>query len=169
VSESAKILKPERDKAVQDESMSGSRLFALAGVLDQKLTKGLDQQKLQFGHGEIRSLPEKIRNQWADNLVGAQYLDFPKDSKVKVDIQIKAVSSPDPGIQLKLVLRQFEQVVGDIDFPSFPLLKPGEESHIQFAFTNPKPRKAFSFHLVGEGKDSAIQLQKFEVAISQGG
>lgn len=169
VSESAKILKPQRDQSKRDEANSAARLFGLAALLDHKLTVGLESQKLQFGHGEIRALPEKIRNEWADNLVGAQYLDFPQNSRVDVDIRLKAVTAEDAGVQLKLVLRQFEKEVGGIEFPPFPLLKTGEECHIQFAFNNPESRKAFSFHLVGEGKNSSIQLQKFEVAIHHGG
>ena len=70
MSESAKLPKHERDKAIQDENMGGSRLFALAGVLDQKLTQGLDHQNCNLDMGEIHPLPEKIRNQWTDNLVG---------------------------------------------------------------------------------------------------
>ena len=115
----------------------------------------------------IRELPEKIRNEWADNLVGAQYLDFPKNSNVDVDIRIKAVTAAPAGIQLKLVMRQFEHEVGGIEHPPFPILKQGEECNIHFSFANPEARKSFSFHLVGEGPNSSIQLQKFEVAVNR--
>lgn len=169
VSESAKILNPQRAQSNRDTESSATRLFGLASLLDHKLTAGLKTQFLQFGHGEIRQLPEKIRNEWTDNLVGAQYLDFPKNSKVDVDIRLKAVVAEKTGVQLKLVLRQFEKEVTTIEFPPFPLLKTGEACHIRFAFDNPEARKAFSFHLVGEGKDSSIQLEKFEVAINRGG
>lgn len=169
VSESAKILKPQREKARLDTGDSATRLFGLAALLDHKLTVGVENQLLQFGHGEIRPLPEKIRNEWTDNLVGAQYLDFPENSRVAVDIRVKAVAAEDVGVQLKLVLRQFEKEVAGITYPPFPLLKKGEECHIEFAFDNPQSRKAFSFHLVGEGKNSSIQLQKFEVSIKLGG
>ena len=165
VSENARILAPNRTASRQDGDQSAIRLFGLASLLDHKLTEGMKRQQLEFGHGEIRNLPNKIRNEWADNLVGAQYLDFPKDSNVAVDIRIKAVTAMPEGIQLKLVMRQFEHEVGGIDHPPFPVLKQGEECNIHFRFTNPEARKSFSFHLVGEGENSSIQLQKFEVAV----
>lgn len=148
-----------------DKENRGPRLFGLATVLDHKLSVRKQKQVLRFGSGEIRKLPQKIKNEWTDNLVGAQYLDFPKDSKVHVDIRIKAVTAPKEGIQLKLTLRQFEKEVTTIDYPPFPLLHTGEESHIQFDFNNPKPRNAFSFHLVGAGLNSSIQLNNFEITI----
>lgn len=167
VSDEAKILAPNRNGAQLDDKGSAARIFGLASLLDNKLIEGMRSQRLQFGHGEIRQLPEKIRNEWADNLVGAQYLDFPKDSNVDVDIRIKAVTASEKGIQLKLVMRQFEHEVGGIEHPPFPVLKQGEECSIRFSFTNPEARKSFSFHLVGEGRDSSIQLQKFEVAVKR--
>jgi hypothetical protein len=169
VSDSEGILHPRRDQARRDEANSATRLFGLASLLDRKLTVGIETQSLQFGHGEIRPLPEKIKNEWTDNLVGAQYLDFPKNSRVDVDIRLKAVTAEEAGVQLKLVLRQFEKEVTTIPFTPCPLLKTGEECHIKFAFDNPQARKAFSFHLVGEGKNSSIQLENFEVTINRAG
>lgn len=169
VAENAKILAPNRAAAHRDEEQRATRIFGLASLLDHKLIEGMKSQRLQFGHGEIRELPAKIRNEWADNLVGAQYLDFPKDSNVDVDIRIRAVAAAPEGIQLKLVMRQFEHEVGGIEHPPFPLLKQGEECNIHFSFANPEARKSFSFHLVGEGANSSIQLQKFEVAVNLGG
>ena len=110
---------------------------------------------------------KKIKNEWTDNLIGAQYLDFPENSKVHVDIRLKAVSAQKDGIQMKLTLRQFEKEVTTIEHPPFPLLHAGEEGHIQFDFENPQARQAFSFHLVGEGHDSSIQFNKFEVTINR--
>lgn len=166
VAEPAKILSPRRELATPDIAHSAPRLFGMASLLDHKITVGLKTHFLQFGHGEIRPLPEKIKNEWSDNLVGAQYLDFPKNSKVDVDILLKAVTAEPAGIQLKLVLRQFEKEVGTIQYPTCPVLKKGEECHLQFSFENKEARKAFSFHLLGEGRNSSIQLEKFEVAIN---
>ncbi|MGW8195573.1 MAG: LTA synthase family protein, partial [Desulforhopalus sp.] len=168
-SEGAKILKPKRDNARLDTDDSATRLYRLAALLDHKLTAGMEDKLLQFGHGEIRPLPEKVRNEWTDNLVGAQYLDFPKNSQVAVDIRLKAVAADEAGVQLKLVLRQYEKEVGNIPYPSCPLLKKGEECHLEFAFDNPEARRAFSFHLVGEGKNGAVQVEKFDVSIKKGG
>jgi hypothetical protein len=77
------------------------------------------------------------------------------------------VSAPEDGVQMKLTLRQFEKEVTTIEHPPFPLLRVGEEGQIQFDFQNPQARQAFSFHLVGEGRDSSIQFDKFEVTISR--
>ena len=82
-----------------------------------------------------------------------------------MDIRLKAVAVQEEGVQLKLTLRVFEKEVTTIDYPPFPLLRTGEESHIEFDFENPEARQAFSFHLVGEGRDSTIQFEKFAVTI----
>ena len=161
------IIGPRPEAYEQDTENSAGRLFGLATILDHNLSDRQQKQMLQFASGEIRQLPEKIKNEWADNLTGAQYLDFPEKSKVHVDIRLKALQAPPEGIQMKLTLRQFEKEVGDIDYPQFPLLHAGEEGHIQFDFQNPKARQAFSFHLVGEGRNSSIQMQKFAVTIDR--
>ncbi len=161
------IIGPRPEAVEQDSENSAGRLFGLATVLDHKLSSQKQKQVLEFGSGEIRKLPEKIKNEWTDNLVGAQYLDFPKNSKVHVDIRLKAVTAQKEGIQMKLTLRQFEKEVPGIVPPHFPLLHEGEECHVQFDFQNPKARQAFSFHLVGEGHDSSIQFEKFEITINR--
>jgi len=168
VGKSAGILGPPPEVFQQGDRHAAGRLFAMAATLDHKLSSGKRFQVLQFADGEIRQLPEKIRNEWTDNLIGAQYLDFPANSKVRVDIRIQAIRAPESGIQMKLTLRVFEHKVEHIAYPPFPLLHAGEETRIQFAFDNPKALQSFSFHLVGEGKDAAIQLQKFEVRIDRG-
>ena len=160
------IIGPRPEEFEQDTENSAGRLFGLAAVLDHKLLDQNQKQVLRFASGEIRQLPEKIKNEWTDNLVGAQYLDFPEKSKVHVNIRLKAVTAQEEGIQMKLTLRQFEKEVA-IDHPLFPLLRAGEECHVQFDFDNPKARQAFSFHLVGEGTDSSIQLEEFEVTIDR--
>jgi hypothetical protein len=169
VSDSATILNPRREQSRRVAKADAMRIFSMAALLDQKLTVGIDTKTLQFGNGEIRALPETVRNEWTDNLVGAQYLNFPKNSRVDVDIRLKAISAENGGVQLKLILRSYEKKVTDIEFPPFPVMKRGEASRIRFSFKNPEPRKAFSFHLIGEGKNSSIQLNKFEVAIHREG
>ena len=161
------IIGPRPEAVEQDKEDSAGRLFGLATVLDHKLSNQQQRQVLEFANGEIRKLPEKIKSEWTDNLIGAQYLDFPKNSTVHVDIRLKAVTAPPEGIQMKLTLRQFEIEAGDIEHPPFPLLHAGEECHVQFDFKNSAARQAFSFHLVGEGRDSTIQIAKFEVAIDR--
>ena len=151
----------------QDTENSAGRLFGLATLLDHNVSSQKQKQVLHFADGEVRQLPEKIRNEWVDNLVGAQYLDFPEHSKVHVDILLKAETASIEGIQMKLTLRQFEKEVTQIEHPPFPLLHAGEEFHLQFDFNNPIARQAFSFHLVGEGVGASVKFKKFEVTIDR--
>lgn len=161
------IIGPRPEVFEEDAANSAGRFFGLAKVLDHKVSSQKQQQVLQFADGEIRKLPEKIKSEWTDNLIGAQYLDFPPKSKVHVDIRLKAVAVQEEGVQMKLTLRVFEKEVTTIDYPPFPLLHTGEESHIEFDFENPEARQAFSFHLVGEGRDSTIRFEKFAVTIQR--
>jgi hypothetical protein len=159
------VIGPRPEVFAEDTENSAGHFFGLATVLDHKISSQKQQQVLQFADGQIRKLPEKIKSEWTDNLIGAQYLDFPPKSTVHVDIRLKAVAVQEEGVQLKLTLRVFEKEVTTIDYPPFPLLRTGEESHIEFDFENPEARQAFSFHLVGEGRDSTIQFEKFAVTI----
>lgn len=162
-----KLIGPRPLNYTADTVDSAGRIFGLAAVLDHNLLGRSPKQVLQFAAGEIRQLPEKIKSEWTDNLTGAQYLDFPAQSTIHVDIRVKAVTAPPEGIQLKLVLRQFEHEVGGIEYPQFALLHAGKEGKLQFSFKNPKARQAFSFHLVGEGHNASIQMQQFTVTIDR--
>lgn len=53
----------------------------------------------------------------------------------------------------------------DTSYADFPVLHAGEESNLEFDFDNIKACKAFSPHLTGEGKESAIQIEKFNVTV----
>ncbi len=82
---------------------------------------------LQFASGELRSLPEKVTNEWNDNLIGAQYLDFPARSTVHVSVRVKAVRAAAEGINLNLRIKQWEIDTNDIPFANFPVLHAGDE------------------------------------------
>ncbi len=153
----------------QDEAQSSPLFFARASVLDDKLITDGRPQLMRFATGETRRLPEKVVNEWSENLVGAQYLDFPERSKVHVSMRIKAIEADAEGIQLQLNLRQYEYLVTDIDYPSFPVLHAGEVAEIAFDFENPQPRQAFSFHLFGEGRQAAVQVEEFNVTVDRRG
>ncbi|OHB33828.1 MAG: hypothetical protein A2X84_10585 [Desulfuromonadaceae bacterium GWC2_58_13] len=140
-------------------------IFLIAGALDQKLLPQHGVRVLKFASGEIRQLPEKIRNEWSDSLVGAQGLDFPANSKVHVSIRVKMLRAPAEGVQLKLILKMWEHTINSIPFPEFPLLQAQEEGKLEFTFDNPEARQSFSFHLVGEGKDASIQMEEFNVTV----
>jgi hypothetical protein len=121
---------------------------------------------LKFASGEVRALPEKIRNEWSDNLVGAQGLDFPPDSDVHVSIKVKVLEAPPEGVQLRLILKMWEHTINNIPFPEFPVLHAQEEGKLEFSFNNPEARQAFSFHLVGEAKGASIRMEEFNVTVT---
>jgi hypothetical protein len=141
--------------------------FAPQGLKNATLDGGAICQ--WFANGEIRRLPEKVVNEWSENLVGAQYLDFPEISKIHVSVRIKAVQAGAEAVQLTLNLRQYEYLVTDIAYPPFPLLHAGEETEIAFDFDNPEARQAFSFHLFGEGRQAAVQIEEFNVTVDRRG
>jgi hypothetical protein len=165
----ASILGDPPEKLAPAPEEEGARLWALAAALDHKLISRQDVQVMKFAGGEIRKLPEKLlpESEWSENLAGAQYLNFPAASKVHVSIRVKAVQAPKNGIQLKLFIRQYEILTDNIPFPEFPVLHTGEEGGIEFDFENPKDRKSFSFHLVGEGKNASVQMLEFNVTVDR--
>lgn len=150
-----------------DRGNGGVQLSAIATALDHKLLTQQGPRILQFANGQLRKLPEKITNEWSDNLVGAQYLDFPANSKVHVSIRVKAIKAPKRGLHLKLLVKQWEFTQHDIAMPVFPTLHAGEESKVEFEFNNPKTRQYFSFHLMGEGKNGTVRMEEFTVTIDQ--
>jgi len=149
----------------RDEEGIGAEIFPITAVLNRKLIPDRKVRLLKFANGEIRRLPEKIGNDWSDSLVGAQYLDFPAHSKVRVSIKVKVVRAPEEGVQLRLALKQWEHPLEDIKHDGFPLLHAREEGTLVFSFENTLPRRAFSFHLLGESKDAVVQLEQFDVSV----
>lgn len=142
-------------------------LGAIIAKLDNNLTTNTantGRKTLQFASGETHNLPEKITSEWAESLVGAQYLDFPAKSRVHVSIKVKAVNAPTDGITLQLLLKQSERPCTDIIPPVFPLLYTGDEKTVEFDFNNPQARNSFSFYLLGAGKDAAIRIDAFEIS-----
>ncbi len=156
-----------RPEPPTEEPVAAQR-FALAGRLDANLAGG-PLRTLHFADGQIRRLPPVAVNDWTDNLIGAQYLDFPAQSQVEVDIALQAVAAPPSGIQLRLVLRQFEQEVSAITPPDFPILYDGQAHQMSFRFTNEEARQAFSFHLLGAAPDTEIRIDRFAVTIDRDG
>jgi Sulfatase len=151
----------------RDTENHSPRLFAMATALDHKIADRKRPRLLHFANGEILKLPEKITNEWTDNLVRAQFLDFPAGTKAHVSIRIKALQTPQQGIQLKLIMRQYEKVVGGIDAPPFPIMHTGDEDRVAFDIYNPNARLYFSFHLIGVGKDAVIKMEEFDVNIAR--
>jgi hypothetical protein len=160
------LLGPPPEGFESAEQDAGPRLRAMAKVLDSKLHLGSSRTRvLKFANGEQRLLPEKITNEWSDNLAGAQYLDFPAQSTVEVSIRYTMLSAPPEGVRLKLLAKEWEATQTIPEIPEFPVAAAGEEQSVRFSFANPRDRQAFSFHLLGEGKDVEIRLDQFDVAI----
>lgn len=151
----------------RDRKGDGAVLPAIAQTLDRKLQAPQGSRVLQFANGEVRKLPEKITSEWSESLVGAQYLDFPAESTVHVSVRVKAVKAPAGGINLNLLIKEWDMDSNAIAFDNFPTLRAGQEGKVEFSFYNPTPRQSFSFFLVGEGKNGQVRLEDFTVTIEQ--
>ncbi|MBU1193077.1 MAG: LTA synthase family protein [Gammaproteobacteria bacterium] len=141
-------------------------LFRIAYALDHSLDASGVERVMRFANGDIRELPERQPHEWIDNMIGAQYLDFPKGSKVQVSIKLKAPADNASDVQMKLTLRAWENEVGGIDYAPFPVLKAGESTSLDFDFVNERHMKSFSFHLFGQGVKSRIQIDEFTVKVT---
>ena len=159
------LLGPPPAEFTRDEQGRRNPVFLIAGALDRKLLPKAGARVLNFADGEIRPLPEKIRSEWSDTLVGAQGLDFPAKSRVHVSIRVKMLQAPPEGVQLKLILKMWEHTIHSIPLPEFPVLRAQEEGTVEFTFDNPEERRSFSFHLLGEGKDAVVQMEEFRVSV----
>jgi hypothetical protein len=149
-----------------DKGSGGRQLQHIAQTLDQSVLSDQEIKVLQFATGELRALPETITNEWADNLVGAQYLDFPANTRVEVSIRHTVTKAQPPGVQLNLLVKQWEYTQNNLALPVFPLLEQGKEGRVTFTFDNHQARKYFSFHLLGTGKNAEIRLDEFKVTIA---
>ena len=165
VGQAGSLLGTPRAELMQDQGGDGTRLFSIAATLDDKLKSHERSRVLDFANGEIRELNEKVTNEWSENLVGAQYLDFPANSQVRVSVRVKVMHSSDAGVQLQLKFKQWEHNIENIPHDGFPLLHTNEEGRLDFSFDNPEARQSFSFHLLGVGKDAAVKLEEFRVRI----
>lgn len=132
-----------------------------AALLDQSVTGGQIGQHYQFAQLERIELSPGVQDDWADNLIGAQYLELPKGTRTRVTLKIDAVHLDRQGALLRLVTKEYERDTG-LAIPQLPPLKRGQSVELSFDFDNPKTRKAFSFHLLGEGHGS-IRISDFSV------
>lgn len=154
---------------VETKGKEGERLMALASLLDHSVASPSKAQIYKFDSANIHKLPEKVTNEWSENLAGAQYLDFPARSKVEVSIRVRAIKASKEGVRLNLTLRQWEKEIKHIPYPDFQELhKDGEEAYVTFSFDNTSAQQSFSFHLTGEGKDSQVRVEEFTVTVTPG-
>nr|WP_068825813.1 LTA synthase family protein [Pseudomonas sp. BMS12] len=132
-----------------------------AALLDQSVTGGQVGQRYQFANRERIELRPEARDEWADNLIGAQYLELPKGTRTRVTLKIDALRMDRQGAALRLITKEYDRNTS-LAIPALPTLKRGGSVELSFDFDNPQTRKAFSFHLLGEGH-GAIRISDFSV------
>ena len=139
-----------------------ARLISQRGaLLDQSISGGQIGHRYQFANLERIPLKAESRDDWADNLIGAQYLEMPEGTRTRVTLKIEGVGLDRQGANLVLKTKEFDRDV-QLAIPNLPLLKRGQAVEVSFDFDNPQTRKAFSFHLLGEGR-GAIRISDFSV------
>ena len=132
-----------------------------ASLLDQSLTSSQGEQSYQFAHPQPLKLSPQAGDDWTDNLVGAQYLTLPAATQTTVTLKIRAVRADPDGARLHLKTKEYDRDVA-LPIPVLPLLTRDKPIELSFSFDNPEARKAFSFHLLGEGS-GAIEIVDFTV------
>lgn len=132
-----------------------------AALLDQSLTGNRAEQHYQFANSQRIKLKATAGDDWADNLVGAQYLTLAKDTQTTVTLKIRALRMDKQGARLQLKTKEYDRDVA-LPIPELPLLTRAKPLELSFAFDNLEARKAFSFHLLGQGQ-GAIEIVDFSV------
>jgi hypothetical protein len=142
------------------ESTLGAQLNLLAGTLDQSLLQTPLNLRYQFGGPSPIALHARIRDDWADNLIGAQYLEMPEGSRTKVRVKVRALD-PQHEAYIRLKAKEFEQDVA-LGLPDEVRVTADQPMEMEFDFDNPTERKAFSFHLLGYGAGE-VEVSDFSV------
>lgn len=132
-----------------------------AALLDQSLTGNQAEQHYQFANSQRIKLNATAGDDWADNLIGAQYLTLGKDTQTTVTLKIRALRMDKQGARLQLKTKEYDRDVA-LPIPELPLLTRAKPLELSFVFDNLEARKAFSFHLLGEGQ-GAIEIVDFSV------
>jgi phosphoglycerol transferase MdoB-like AlkP superfamily enzyme len=133
-----------------------------ASLLDQSLSSSQGEQHYQFANERPIKLKPAVSDDWADNLVGAQYLTLAKDTQTTVTLKIRALRMDKHGATLQLKTKEYDRNVA-LPIPELPLLTRENPVEVRFTFDNPAARKAFSFHLLGQGQ-GAIEIVDFSVS-----
>jgi hypothetical protein len=152
----------ESDSHAADKHIA-NRIQALATRLNQSMSLQSEEQDFMFAQGDKRTLKAKPGNEWTDNLIGAQYLEFAAGTRTHISLRIKALKTDKYGAKLQLMLKEFDRV-SDVHAPELPSIHEGQDIAIEFDVDNPAGRKAFSFHLLGSGKGK-IQIDEFRVTV----
>ncbi|MBK5529101.1 LTA synthase family protein [Pseudomonas sp. TH06] len=136
------------------------QIAARATALDLSLLRTPLNHRYQFGSNNVIPLQAQINNDWADNLIGAQYLEMPKGSHTRVRLTVRSVD-PQQAAYIQLKAKEFEQDV-QLGLPAEMVATADQPLEMDFSFENPLPRKAFSFHLLGYGL-GAVEVTDFSV------
>ncbi len=153
IADQAKYLGPGNDG-------TGQQISDLAAVLDQSLLRTPLNLRYQFGGPARIKLQKRVHDDWADNLIGAQYLEMPEGSHTRVRIKVRSLDRRhDALIQLKA--KEFEKDVS-VGLPGELRVSADKPLEMEFGFDNPTVRKAFSFHLLGYG-GGAVEISDFSV------
>ena len=142
------------------DSLLGQQIGALAGVLDQSLLQTPLNLRYQFGGPAPIKLRKRIHDDWADNLIGAQYLEMPGGSHTRVRIKVRSLD-PRHAAYIQLKAKQLEQDV-PLGLPAEVKVTADQPLELDFSFDNPTERKAFSFHLLGYG-GGKVEVSDFSV------
>lgn len=147
-----------------------AHLASKVAWLDETVTRAsgnAEAQTLRFANGEHLKVAKPWKNEWSDNLVGAQYLNFPAGTRTEVTMRWRVTKAGKQGARLQLFLKQYEQAVQDV-ITEVPVIQQGEETEYKFTIDNPEARKNFSFHLVG-AVPMEIDLLDFTVVTYRAG
>ena len=142
------------------DSLLGQQIGALAGVLDQSLLQTPLNLRYQVGGPSPIKLRKRIHDDWADNLIGAQYLEMPEGSHTRVRVKVRSLD-PKRAAYIQLKAKQLEQDV-PLGLPQEVKVTADEPLEMEFSFDNPTERKAFSFHLLGYG-GGKVEVSDFSV------
>ncbi|MFC6336690.1 sulfatase-like hydrolase/transferase [Pseudomonas sp. CCM 7891] len=151
------------ERATFNGQYTGSRarqITARATALNHSLLRTQLNQHYQFGSPAIIPLKAQIKDDWADNLIGAQYLEMPKGSHTRVRLTVRSLD-PQQDAHIQLKAKEFEQDV-QLGLPAEMTVTADQPLEMDFSFENPQSRKAFSFHLLGYGL-GAVEVSDFSV------
>ncbi len=138
----------------------GRRILALATTLDRSLLQTPLNLRYQFGGPAAIPLQPRVRDDWADNLIGAQYLEMPEGSYTRVRLKVRSLE-PGHTAYILLKAKESEQDV-PLGLPAQMPVTAESPLEMEFTFDNPTVRKAFSFHLLGYGAGT-VEVSDFSV------
>ena len=136
------------------------QIAARAEELDRSLLRTPLNQHYQFGSSAVIPLQAQIKDDWADNLIGAQYLEMPQGSQTRVRLTVRSLD-PQQDAYILLKAKELEQDV-PLGLPDEVRVSADQPLVMDFSFDNPQSRKAFSFHLLGYGL-GAVEVSDFSV------